>query len=49
LLYRLEQDGLLISESEVVGGQAGKIYAAMDMARQVLAALTGQALPKISL
>lgn len=53
LLHRLEQDGLLTSESEVVAGKARKSYVATDKGRQALAALqpklaelTGEALPK---
>lgn len=55
LLHRLEQDGLLTSESEVVAGKARKSYVATDKGRLALAALqprlaelTGEALPKDS-
>ncbi len=55
LLHRLEQDGLLTSESEVVAGKARKSYVATYKGRQALAALqpklaelTGEALPKDS-
>ena len=55
LLHRLEQDGLLTSESEAVAGKARKSYVATYKGRQALAALqpklaelTGEALPKDS-
>lgn len=55
LLHRLEQDGLLISESEVVSGKVRKSYVATAKGRRALAALqpklaelTGEALPKES-
>lgn len=55
LLHRLEQDGLLVSESEVVAGKARKTYVATDKGRQALEALQpklaeliGEALPEKS-
>ena len=39
LLHRLEADGLLASESEVVGGKARKVYVATAKGRSALAAL----------
>lgn len=53
LLHRLEHDGLLTSESEVVAGKARKCYWATETGRQALVALqprlaelTGETLPK---
>lgn len=53
LLHRLEQDGLLTSESEVVAGKVRKYYIATSKGHQALAALrpqlaelVGEALPK---
>ena len=55
MLHRLEQRGLLKSESEVVAGKVRKSYVATDRGRQALAALQprlaeliGEALPKAS-
>jgi DNA-binding PadR family transcriptional regulator len=52
LLHRLELDGLLVSESEVVGGKVRKYYTSTDRGREVLAEirpklseLVGEALP----
>lgn len=53
LLHRLERDGLLLSESEVVAGKTRKYYAAtkrgheaLDALRPRLAELVGEALPE---
>ncbi len=52
LLHRLELDGLLVSQPEVVGGKVRKYYVATDKGREVLAEirpklseLVGEALP----
>ncbi|MET3375439.1 DNA-binding PadR family transcriptional regulator [Variovorax boronicumulans] len=44
LLHRLELDGLLVSEPEVVAGKVRKYYVATDKGREVLA----QIRPKLS-
>lgn len=53
LLHRMEQDGLLVSESEVVAGKVRKHYtatargrAALNELRPRLAELVGEALPE---
>jgi len=53
LLHRLEEDGLLVSESEVVGGKVRKYYVATPKGRQALkdvqprlAELVNEALPE---
>ena len=53
LLHRLEQDGLLVSEAEVVAGKVRKYYVAtaqgrqaLDALRPKLAELVGEALPQ---
>jgi DNA-binding PadR family transcriptional regulator len=53
LLHRLELDGLLVSETEVVAGKLRKYYvatapgrAALDELRPRLAELVGEALPE---
>jgi PadR family transcriptional regulator PadR len=53
LLHRLEQDGLLVSESEVVAGKMRKYYVATEHGRAALielrprlAELVGEALPE---
>jgi DNA-binding PadR family transcriptional regulator len=53
LMHRLEQDGLLRSESEVVAGKLRKYYVATDRGREALeelgprlAELVGEALPE---
>jgi DNA-binding PadR family transcriptional regulator len=53
LLHRLEQDGLLVSESEVVAGKVRKYYVATELGRSALielkprlAELVGEALPE---
>lgn len=53
LLHRLERDGLLLSESEVVAGKTRKYYvatkrghAALDALRPRLAELVGETLPE---
>jgi DNA-binding PadR family transcriptional regulator len=55
LLHRLEEDGLLVSESEVVSGKVRKYYVATAKGRQALkdvrprlAELVDEALPKDS-
>lgn len=53
LLHRLEQDGLLVSESETVDGKVRRYYVATDQGRAALnelqprlAELVGEALPQ---
>ncbi len=53
LLHRLEQDGLLVSESETVDGKVRRVYVATELGRAALselqprlAELVGEALPR---